>query len=256
MSAADHWFRRGAASGSGGRTRVGWRTELPLFLVAYAIYSLARWLFVGDLAEAREHARWIYALEQSTHIAVEGSVQRAFDSPVASSVLSNLYLAAHLVVVPCALIWLYRRSADLYRQLRNTFLATWLIAVPVHALFPVAPPRLAGIGLVDTVGRQAAVGLTGRSTIFFNPLAAVPSLHVGFAVALGVALALGLRPRWARAIAVLWGPLVGLAVVATANHYVFDIAAGLLVTALGFAVGRLPAHLATAHARSPALRTG
>jgi hypothetical protein len=230
-------------SGSTGMTSPGWRAELRLFLAAYVVYTLARWLFVGELDEARRHARWIFELEQSAGVAVEGSVQRAFDWPVGSWLLSNLYLAAQLVVVPAALIWLYRRSPELYRRLRNTMIATWLIAVPVFALFPVAPPRLAGLGLADTVSQQAAVGLTGRSTIFYNPLAAVPSLHVGFAVAVGVAVALALRRRWAKTLALLWGPLVALAVVATANHYVFDIAAGLLVTALGFAAGRLAIRL-------------
>ena len=114
----------------------------------------------------------------------------------------------------------------------------------MYALFPVAPPRLAELGLVDTVSQPAAVDLTGRSTIFYNPLAAVPSLHVGFALALGVALALALRSRWTKAaLALLWGPLVALAVVATASHYVFDIVAGVAVTALGFAASRLPARL-------------
>jgi membrane-associated phospholipid phosphatase len=237
-------------------TRLAWCTEVRLFLLAYATYTLARWLFVGDLAEAREHARWVYELEQGAHVAVEGPVQCALDSPVASTLLSNIYLAAQLVVMPGTLVWLYRRSPAIYRELRNTILATWLIAVPMFALYPVAPPRLAGVGLVDTVSRQAAVGLTGRSTIFYNPLAAVPSLHVGFAAALGIALALALRPRWAQALAVLWGPLVALAVVATGNHYMFDIAAGLVVTALGFVAGRLPARLAASRARSPALGTG
>ena len=236
---ADRLVRRGAAAGSAGVTRLAWCTEVRLFALAYATYTLARWLFVGDLAEAREHARWVYELEQSAHVAIEGPLQRALDSPAASWLLSNLYLAAHLVVFPGALIWLYRRAPGVYRELRNTILATWLIAVPVFALFPVAPPRLTDLGLVDTVSRQAAVGLAGRSTIFYNPLAAVPSLHVGFAVAVGVALALALRPRWAKALAVLWGPLVALAVVATGNHYVFDIAAGLVVTASGFVAGRL-----------------
>jgi membrane-associated phospholipid phosphatase len=128
-------------------------------------------------------------------------------------------------------------------------IATWLIAVPVFALFPVAPPRLAELGLVDTVSEQAAVELTGRSTLFYNELAAVPSLHVGFAVAVCIAFALALRRPWAKTLALLWGPLVALAVVATANHYVFDIAAGLLVTALGFAAGRLPGRIATRRAR-------
>jgi PAP2 superfamily len=236
------------ATGGAGRARRLWRTEVRLFLAAYVVYTLARWLFVGDLVEAREHARWIYEFEQAAHVAVEGSIQRAFDSAAPSWILSNLYLAAQLAVVPAALIWLYRRSPRVYRELRNTVISTWLIAVPVFALFPVAPPRLAHIGLVDTVSQQAAVELTGRSTIFYNPLAAVPSLHVGFAVAVGVAVSLAVRRPWVRALALLWGPLVALAVVATGNHYVFDIAVGLMVTAVGFFVGRLPARLVTPRA--------
>jgi membrane-associated phospholipid phosphatase len=221
----------------------GWRRQLALFGGAYVVYNLARWIFAGDLAPAREHARWIVELERATGVAVEGSVQQALGSEAASWVLSNVYLAAQFVVVPGALIWLYRRSPDVYRSLRNTLLATWLIAVPIFALFPVAPPRLADMGIVDTVSEQAGVELTGRSTIFYNQLAAVPSLHVGFAVAVGVALAVVLRWRWAKALALLWGPLVSLSVVATGNHYFFDIAAGLAVTALGFAAGRLPIRL-------------
>jgi membrane-associated phospholipid phosphatase len=142
-------------------------------------------------------------------------------------------------------VWLYRRSRPVYRRLRDTVIATWLIAVPIFALFPVAPPRLAGIGIVDTVSRQAGVGLTGRSTLFYNPFAAVPSLHVGFAFAIGVAAAAALHAPWAKALALLWGPLVTLAVIATGNHYVFDVIAGLLVTAAGFATGRVSARFSS-----------
>jgi PAP2 superfamily len=244
-AAAWDWVKRGATGGSRGVRRL-WRTELRLFLAAYVLYTLARWLFVGDLAEARSHARWIYELERTAHVAVEQSIQRAFYSAASSLILSNLYLAAQLAVVPGALIWLYRGSPAIYRELRNTVISTWLIAVPVFAMFPVAPPRLADIGLVDTVSQQAAVELTGRSTIFYNPLAAVPSLHVGFAVAVGVAVSLAVRRHWAKALALLWGPVVALAVVATGNHYVFDIAVGLLVTALGFFLGHVPGQPAAA----------
>jgi hypothetical protein len=219
-------------------TGLGWRTELLLFFAAYWVYNLARWIFVGELDQAREHAHWIFDLERSAGVAVEASVQRAFDFGLATWALSNLYLLAQLVVVPIVLIWLYRRAPETYRQLRNTIVATWLIAVPVFALFPVAPPRLADIGIADTVSQQAGVELTGRSTIFYNQLAAVPSLHVGFAVAVGVAAAVALRRPWAKAVALMWGPIVSLSVVATGNHYVFDIAAGLAVTGMGYAAGR------------------
>jgi membrane-associated phospholipid phosphatase len=145
------------------------------------------------------------------------------------------------LVVPGSLIYLYRRSPGVYRRLRDTILATWMLAVPIDALFPVAPPRLAGIGMADTVSDQAGVALTGHSTVFYNPLAAVPSLHCGFAFAIGIALAAAARRPWTKALAPAWGPIVSLAVVATGNHYLFDIAAGLLVSVLGYLVGPLPA---------------
>jgi hypothetical protein len=233
-----------AAAPEGGRIVAlrlarGWRVELGFFLAAYVVYNVARWLFVGDLGEAREHARWIVDLERSVGVAVEASVQQAFSGAVVSWVLSQVYLAAQLVVVPVALLWLYRRSRPIYRRLRNTVLATWMFAVPIYALFPVAPPRLAGMGFVDTVSEQAAVALTGRSTVLYNELAAVPSLHAGFAVAVGIAVAAAVSGPWRKALALLWGPVVALAVVATGNHYVFDIATGLAVTVAGFGAGSL-----------------
>jgi membrane-associated phospholipid phosphatase len=175
--------------------------------------------------------------EDTLGVAVEGSVQDALDGGVVAWVLSNVYLAAQLVVLPGSLLFLYRRAPAVYQRLRDTVLATWMIAVPIYALFPVAPPRLADGGMSDTVSSQAAVELTGRSTLFYNELAAVPSLHCGFAVAVGIALAAAARRRSRKLLALLWGPLVCLTVVATANHYVFDIAAGLVVSVAGYYVG-------------------
>ena len=131
-------------------------------------------------------------------VAIEASVQRALDTGVWIWVLSNVYLAAQLVAPPVPFIWLYRRSPEVYRGLRQTVLATWLLAIPIYAVFPVAPPRLAEAGIVDTVSRQAGVALTGRSTIFYNPLAAVPSLHVGLVAAIGIALFIVLQAPWAK----------------------------------------------------------
>jgi membrane-associated phospholipid phosphatase len=227
------------------------RIQLAVFLAAYLVYDAARWIFSGDLDNARSHAEWVIGLERSMHVAVEASVQRAFEAGAVSWVLSNVYLAAQLVVLPLSLIWLYHRSRPVYRRLRDTVIATWLIAVPIFALYPVAPPRLAGIGIVDTVSRQAGVGLTGRSTLFYNPFAAVPSLHVGFAFAIGTAAFFALRAPWAKALALLWGPLVTLAVLATGNHYIFDVIAGLAVTAAGFFAGRAVTRLAASAAPAP-----
>jgi hypothetical protein len=215
------------------------RRELMLFLGAYAVYDAARWIFRGGTSNALTHARAIIGLEQATHVAIESAVQHAFSGSVWTWLLSNIYLAAQLAVLPGSLIWVYRRNPSVYRALRSTVLATWLIAVPIFALFPVAPPRMAGIGMADTVSQQAGVALTGHSTLFYNPLAAVPSLHVGFAFAIGIAIACAARASWAKALGLVWGPVVALAVVATANHYIFDVIAGLAVTAIGYAAGRV-----------------
>jgi hypothetical protein len=232
------------------------RLELALFGAVYALYDAARWVFVGRPAVAQTHARSVFHLERTLHLAIEGSVQRAFDWPVASWVLANVYLAAQLVVLPVALVVLYRRSPAVYRPLRNTVAAAWLIAIPIFAIYPVAPPRLAGIGIRDTVSHQAAVALTGHSTMFYNPYAAVLSLHVGLAFAVGIAIAVSTSHRCLRVLALAWGPLVTLAVVATGNHFIFDAVAGLFVTAVAFGLSRglnriparvrVPAHWRTA----------
>jgi membrane-associated phospholipid phosphatase len=227
------------------------RTQLGVFLAAYLVYLTGRWVAAGDLDPATEHARWIMDFERAHGLAVERSVQDALDVGPVMWLLGDVYLAAQLVVLPGSLVHLYRRAPAVYRRLRDTVLATWLLAVPVYAAFPVAPPRLAGIGMSDVVSNQAAAELTGRSTLFYNELAAVPSLHCGFAVAIGIALAAAGRRRVTKVVCLVWGPLVCLAVVATGNHYLFDIAAGLLVSVVGFLVGPLPQRLLDARRARP-----
>ena len=97
-------------------------------------------------------------------------------------------------MLPGSLIFLYRRRHPMYERLRNTILATWVLSIPIYAAFPVAPPRLADSGLVDTITAQTGLSLdSSLTTSFYNELAAVPSLHVGFAVAIGVAVAAAVR---------------------------------------------------------------
>jgi hypothetical protein len=216
------------------------RAQVGLFLLAYLVYSAARWVTVGDLDVAKANADWIVSFERDLGVASEASVQHSLSGTWALWVLNHLYLAAQLIVLPGALVFLYHRSRPIYEKLRNTILATWLVSIPVYAAFPVAPPRLADIGLVDTITAQTGFALDGKlTTSFYNELAAVPSLHVGFAVAIGVAVAAAVENRAAKLVALLWGPTIGLAVLATGNHFVFDIAAGVAASAIGYGVGQL-----------------
>ncbi len=231
----------------------GARAQTGIFLLAYLVYSAARWIAVGDLSAAQDHAAWIVDLEQDLGVASEASVQEALSGTWILWLLNHAYIAAQLIVVPGALIFLYRRSRPIYERLRNTIIATWLISIPIYAAFPVAPPRLADMGFVDTITEQTGFAMdSGLTTKFYNELAAVPSLHVGFAVVVGIALAAAFRNPIARTAALLWGPLIGLAVVATGNHYVFDIAAGVVVSALGYGLGTMATRAST---RRPAPAT-
>src|SRR3954451_8136333 len=220
------------------------RAQLGLFLLAYAVYTVARFFTIGDLSDAMGNAHWIVDVENTFHLGFEASVQQALDGTWVIWVLNRLYLLAQLGVIPAALIFLYHRSQALYASLRNTILATWLISVPVYGLFPVAPPRLSDLGIVDTISSQTGMDMASNfSTRFYNELAAVPSLHVGFAVAVGFALFAAIRNPWIRWVALLWGPVVGLAVVATGNHFVFDMIAGVVASALGYGLGAMAARI-------------
>lgn len=248
--------RRGGTLSRAMRTIGTARQQLWLFFGAYVLYTVGRFAAASDVGPATENAHEIIRLEHDLGIAVEQSVQNALNGGVVMWLFSYVYLAAQFVVLPAALLWLYRRAPDIYRRLRNTVIATWAIAVPIHALLPVAPPRLADIGMIDSVSQQAAVSLAGRSTMFYNEFAAVPSLHCGFACAVGIALALAVSRRSLKLLALLWGPVVCLTVVVTGNHYVVDIVVGIAVALAGYFVGQLPEKLAVHRRLAGASRGG
>jgi PAP2 superfamily len=225
---------------SGGRRVPAFVWEIAIAVAAYLVYEAARFVAVGSYPTALAHAHDVVALERSLHVDVEGRVQDAFLDSSLLHVLNYVYLAAQNLVLPASLVLLYRLRRSTYRTLRNTLLATWLLSLPVYALYPTAPPRLAGLGIVDTVSTGSPMKLeSGTTTSLFNQFAAVPSLHVGFAFAIGIALAAALRNPVLRVAALMWGPVMLLTVVATGNHFVFDAVAGVAITAAGYGVHRL-----------------
>jgi hypothetical protein len=225
---------------SGSRRVPAFAWEIAIAIAAYLVYEAARLVFVGSYPTALGHARDVMTLERHLNLDVEGGVQDVFlDSPL-MHVLNYVYLAAQNLVLPASLVLLYRLNRTTYRTLRNTLLATWMLSLPVYALYPTAPPRLSGLGIVDTVSTGSPLKLEGSTTTsLFNQFAAVPSLHVGFAFAIGIALAAALRNPILRFVALMWGPVMLLTVVATGNHFVFDAIAGVAITAAGYGVHRL-----------------
>jgi hypothetical protein len=214
----------------------GWPREVMIFALALVAYQASRAVVIGDAETAMRNTAAIVDAERATGMFWEPAIQ-AWANGVDGLIpaLNQFYLFAHLPVTAAFFVWLWRRRRPAYRLLRDGFLAANAIALTVFVVVPVAPPRLAGIdGLDDTLRTVSGVDLHGGALSgWFNPYAAVPSMHFGYAVLVGAGVAALAGRRWLRLIAPAYPALVFLTIVATANHFVLDAVAGGLVMAVG-----------------------
>jgi hypothetical protein len=210
--------------------------EVATLAVLYGIYEAVRGQGHATLALAQGHTDDIVALERSLHLFSERAVQDAADAiPGVPTVLGIAYIALHFVGTAVFLVWLHRRHREHFPVVRNTLIGATGVALAIYILYPVAPPRLAGLGFVDTVTDSAKVNLSSDMLgSLYNPFAAVPSLHFGYALLVGLTIAAVARGRLAKAIG--WGyPVVMLLIiVATGNHFFFDAAGGAAAIGIGF----------------------
>jgi hypothetical protein len=214
-----------------------WRETL-LFISAYLVYECLRWMWTGTESEAIANGERLWEMQLSMGIAIEQELQRALNGTWALTGLSWIYVFAQSVALPLAVVLSFMLAPRVYRRLRSTLIATWLLALPIYALLPVAPPRLSDMGVDDSVSQLTGVALDSPSLLaFYNPYAAVPSLHAGFAVAIGAAVFLTAKRLWVKVAGLLWAPLVMLATFATGNHFVLDAVAGVAVVAVGLVAG-------------------
>jgi len=210
--------------------------QIAVVLGAVAAYEVARHAMQPNWAEAFANARRIEAVEEALGVAWEQSLQRAFLAiPDLMQALNVFYFVGHFVFTGIFFVWLYRRSWDGFRSFRDAFLIATAISVFVHWLFPTAPPRLAGVGLEDTLLVLSGIDIgSPTSAAFSNPVAAVPSLHAAYALGVGIGLFRYGRSRLTRVAGIVYPPLVILTVVVTGNHFVLDAVAGIAVIGAGF----------------------
>ena len=208
-----------------------WRRELGLMAGAYGAYVLIRGIWGGSLAVGRENAAQIISLEHDLGIDIEPTLQRFFlDHGLGMPFWNVLYVGSQVLVLPLTLFLVFRFARAAYPFARNLVLLSWTGGVIWYALQPVAPPRLTGLGYVDTVSAQTFVHLDSWFVqLFYNPIAAMPSLHVGMAPVVGWALWRLTKHVWTRAIGLAYPVLVTVAVVVTGNHFLLDVAGGLVV---------------------------
>jgi hypothetical protein len=215
------------------------RRELAIALGVYALYLLVRRLVLrGDGRErACRNAEKIVRVEDALGVHVEPAVQRALLRY--PRLVHGLNLGYGLFNVSLTLGWLvhlFRWRDPAYHRVRRAAALTYVAVEPVFLLFPTAPPRALD-GYVDTISEVSGVNLEHPLLLrFYNPIAAMPSLHVAFAVITGAAIAERAESPLARGAAHAYAPLVALVVAGTGNHYVLDAVGG---AALGAAARRL-----------------
>jgi len=228
------------------RVAVQWRDgirEILIILVAFWAYEAARMLIHPNWAAAMANAQKVDNLERALDFAWEQSLQRAFlGVPELIEAMNLFYFVGHFVLTAIFFVWLYHRSRDGYRSFRNGFLAATAIAVFIHWQFPTAPPRLLeGLGIEDTLEAIWNIDIgSPHASAFSNPVAAVPSLHAGWAAGVGAGLWRYGRSRCVRVLGVVYPIAVILTIVVTGNHFIFDALAGVAVLAAGFLVANLP----------------
>jgi hypothetical protein len=206
-----------------------WR-ELVVGLLVFGVYAVVAGLGgPGRRAAAEAHARSLFDLEKSWHLDVERAMNHWLAPRHVLSTLANYeYATTYVISAFVLLFWVYARRPEVYRWARNSFILLNLVAVACFAVYPLMPPRLVpGQGFVDTVTVHHTFGSWGSPLVSSaNQLAAMPSLHFGWALWVSVVLAYiagGWRTQVVSAVHVLVTLWV---IMATGNHYLLDAVAG------------------------------
>lgn len=217
--------------------------QLLVIAVAYTAWRYARGAVAPATLEAAfSNGRDLVSLERSLHTLIELDVQRwALDAGWPAEVARWGYANLHFKGSCLALAVTYFRFRGSFGFMRNAVLAAMALSVACYWLYPTAPPRF-----LSELGLDGATAVTGNNPLlsdpgnpFFNPVAAVPSMHVGLATIFAVTLGLLVEPRWLKALLFAYPLLMTYIVVATGNHYWIDALFGVIIAAAAAAVAVL-----------------
>jgi hypothetical protein len=214
------------------------------------VYFRIRGITDASVDVARAHAGDIVRLERWLGLDVEAAVQAPVKSSETLATAANwIYVWGHWPVILSTMVWLVWRHHDAFRRLRDGMLVSGFLGMVVFVSYPVAPPRLVDLGLVDTVTERSEAYRYLQPPAFVNQYAAMPSLHAGWDLLVGLAILGAAATVGLKALGVLMPVLMVWAVVATANHFVLDVLAGLVLALIGYVVA---VHLERARAHERA----
>lgn len=211
--------------------------ELVLGAALFAAYLLVDSFHdAARTAAARFHGRQLLRLEQWLHLDIERGLNSWLAGHPALMTAANYeYATTYLVSAALLLVITYRWAPPLYRQARNSFIVLNLIAFGCFAALPLMPPRMLP-GFVDTVAAGRTVGSWGSPLVAgANQLAAMPSLHMAWALWVSVMLARMSRSAWLQVTSAVHVGVTLYVVLATANHYLLDAVGAAVVVLVAVA---------------------
>jgi hypothetical protein len=217
-------------------TRPRWWLEIGTIVWLCWVYDLLNDQAPLRRAAAYAHARTLLHLEQTLHLDPEYTLNHWLAPHHTIGLLAgDYYDNMHFIVTLGLVGLLYWRRPDLYRPLRTGLVLVNVIGLIVFWLYPLAPPRLLDPSrYADVVAMTHAIGSwhTGTLATAANQLASMPSLHIAWAAWSSLAMWRLIGPhRWRF---LVWGypVLTSVVVMATGNHYLLDVMAGLFTMIL------------------------
>ncbi len=208
--------------------------EFAVIVVCVVAYFGVRGLTEGNADLAMDNAVRVVDVERNLGLFHEQAVQDTMISLLGSDApLNMMYIWGHWPVILVMACWLMLYRPRTYSMVRNAFIISGAIGLVIFATFPVAPPRLSEFGFEDTVTAHSDAYRVLQPPAFVNQYAAMPSLHFGWNLLIGGALAMEARWRLVKVVSIVLPIFMAVAVVATANHFILDVIAGGFVALLG-----------------------
>lgn len=217
----------------------------PLAIVVLAVtayYELGNWLFYPSFEVAHRHAVELWRWEQALYLDWEPVVQSWFyavevgGEPVLMWAMALVYVGPHFILTLALFAWAYWRRAERFAELRNVFAAFTVIAWGFQWIYPVAPPwQTPESGIAYGLSMLPVDGSNPTISRLTNPLAALPSVHTGWAFLCAWFFVSLSTSKWRH----LWWAypsLIVVCIVATGNHFIIDILAAAPFLAVGFLV--------------------
>jgi hypothetical protein len=211
--------------------------QIGMWFGAYYLYRLVRGIVDGQVAISFAHARGIVSFERSIGLFFEPGLQRLGLDHVHWLVVATnwSYVNLHLWGTAGFVFWLYFARNEAFYFVRNMFMVAMGLALLGYLVFPTAPPRLLPEwGFTDTVSNFVGTATANTASVLYNPYAAIPSMHVAFALMLGLSGAKLVKTRVVKMAFYGYPAWVTIVTVLTANHFWIDAVLGAMTAGAAY----------------------